>query len=72
MVLLDYAFHGRGKSRNLSFEGGGTWFISLVIVGGSHQANEYHTTFCPGNGSMASTMTSFPQTAPTDDAKNHQ
>ena len=69
MVLFGEAFHG--ESLNLSLEGSGTWFVSLVIVGGSHQASEYHTTLCSGGDSMAST-TSFSQTVLTDDAKNRQ
>lgn len=70
MVLFGKAFHGHDESLNLSLEGDGTWFVSLVIVGSSHRASKYHTTFCPRSGSMAST-TSFPQTVPTDDTKNH-
>lgn len=46
-------FYGRSKSLNLSFEAGGTWFVSLIIVGGHHQASKYHATLCLGSGSMA-------------------
>ena len=52
MVLLGKAFHGHGESLNLSLEGGGTWFVSLVIVGGSDRTSEYHITLCLGNGSI--------------------
>ena len=50
VVLFGEAFHDCGLSLNLSFEGGGTWFVSLV-VGGSHRASEYHTALCSGSGS---------------------
>ena len=53
MVLLGEAFHNRGKSLNLSLEGGGTCFVSLIIVGGHHRASKYHATLCLGSGSVA-------------------
>ena len=53
MVLLGEVFYGCGESLNLSFKGNGTWLVSLIIVGGRHQASKYHATFCLGNGSMA-------------------
>ena len=39
MVLLGKAFHDRGESLNLSLEGGGMWFISLIIIGGRHRVS---------------------------------
>ena len=53
MVLLGEVFYNRGKSLNLSFEGGGMWFVSLIIVDGCHRVSMYHATLYLGNGSMA-------------------
>ena len=53
MVLLGEAFYGRGECLNLSLEDGGTWFVSLIIVGGRHRARKYHAILCLGSGSMA-------------------
>ena len=71
MVLLGEAFHGCNECLNLSIEGSGLRFISLVIVSGCHRPSKYHETLCLGSGSMAYCFKLFsPQTAPTDDAKN--
>ena len=72
MVLLGKAFYGRNESLNLSLEGGGTWFVSLIIVGYLHRASKYRATLFLGSGSVAYKMMNFPHTVPTDDAKNHQ
>ena len=53
MVLLGEAFHDCGESLNLSLEGGGMWFISLIIIGGRHRVSKYYTPFCLGSSSMA-------------------
>ena len=53
MVLLGEAFYGHGESLNLSLEGGGIWFISLIIVDGHHRASKYHAILCLGSDSMA-------------------
>ena len=53
MVLLGEVFYGCGESLNLSFEGGGMWFVSLIIVGGHYRASKYHATLCLGSDSMA-------------------
>ena len=46
MVLLSQALYGRGESLNLSLESGGTWFVSLNVVGGRHRVSKYHVTLC--------------------------
>ena len=69
MILLGEAFYCRGKSLNLSFEGGGTSFVPLIVIGGRHQVSKYHMTLCLGNDSMAYKRRS-PQTTTTDDTKN--
>ena len=53
MVLLGEAFYSCGESLNLSLKGDGTWFVSLIIVGDSHQASKYHATLCLRSSSMA-------------------
>ena len=53
MVLLGEVFYDCGESLNLSFEGGGMWFVSLIIVGGHYRASKYHATLCLGSDSMA-------------------
>ena len=53
MVFLGEAFYGYGESLNLSLEGSGTWFVSLIIVGGRHRVRKYHATLYLGSGSMA-------------------
>ena len=53
MVLLGEAFYGHGESLNLSLEGSGMWFISLIIVDGHHRVSKYHAILCLGSGSMA-------------------
>ena len=53
MVLLSEALYGRSESLNLSLEGGGTWFVSLNVVGGCHRASKYHATLCLGSDCMA-------------------
>ena len=53
MVLLGEAFYSCGESLNLSLKGDGTWFVSLIIVGGSHQVSKYHATLCLGSDSIA-------------------
>ena len=53
MVLLGEVFYNRGESLNLSFEGGGMWFVSLIIVDGCHRRNKYHATLCLRSGSIA-------------------
>ena len=60
MVLLGEAFHGSGKSLNLSLKGGGAWFISLNIVGCCHRVSKHHTTLCLENNSMAYKTSLFP------------
>ena len=52
MVLLGEAFYGRGERLNLSLEGGGTWFVSLIIIDGRHRVSKYYTPFCLGSNSM--------------------
>ena len=53
MVLPGEAFYSCDKSLNLSFEGGGTWFIPLIIVCDRHRASKYHATLRLESGSMA-------------------
>ena len=53
MVLLGEVFYDCGESLNLSFEGGGMWFVSLIIVGGRYRASKYHATLCLGSDNMA-------------------
>ena len=53
MVLLGEAFYCSGESLDLSFEGGGEWFISLNIVGGCHGVSKHHATLGLGSNSMA-------------------
>ena len=36
MVLLGEMFYDRDESLNMSFEGGGTCFVPLIIVGDRH------------------------------------
>ena len=71
MVLLSEAFYGSGKSLNMSLEGGSTWFISLNIVSGHHQASKRHATLHLESDSMAY-KSCCPQTVPTDNAENRQ
>ena len=71
MVLLGEAFYCSGESLDLSLEGGGAWFISLNFVGGRHRASKHQATLSLGSDSMAFCLVEFPQTAPTNDAKNH-
>ena len=59
MVLLGDEFYSRGESLYLSFEGSNAWLIFVIVVS-CHQANEYHTTLCLGNGNMATIVFSFP------------
>ena len=70
MILLAEAFHCCCKSLNLSFKGGGAWFVPLMVIGGCHRASKYHATFCPEYGLL--TIDQSPQTAPIDDTKNCQ
>ena len=63
MVLLGEVLHGRGKSLNLSLEGGCAWFVFLNIVGGRHRASKYHATLCSGSNIMA-----YKSQVPTNDA----
>ena len=73
MVLLSEAFHSGGKSLDLSYEGDGAWFVSLNIVSGRHRVSKHHAPLCLGSDSRAYKLfRSFPQTAPTNDAKNCQ
>ena len=58
------AFHCGRESLDLPLQGNESWFVSLSIVGGRHQASEYHATLCLGSDSMANLLSS----APTDDA----
>ena len=53
MILLGETFYDHDESLNLSFEGDGTWFDPLIIVGGRHQASKYHATLRPRSGSVA-------------------
>ena len=53
MVLLSEAFYDSGESLNLSFKGGGAWFVFLNIVGGHHRASKHHAALCLGSDSMA-------------------
>ena len=61
MVLLGKAFYNCCEGLNLSLEGGGTWFVPLIVVGGRHRASKYHVTFCLGSGSMAYNVVSHRQ-----------
>jgi len=48
MILLGEAFYYYYESLNLSFKGGGMWFIPLMVIGGRHRASK-----CRGSGSIA-------------------
>ena len=71
MILFGEAFYCFCKSLNLSLKGSSVRFVPLIVIGGRYSVSMYHLTFRLGSGSMAYFL-SFPQTVPTDDAKNHQ
>ena len=59
VILFGEAFHCGRESLDLPLQGNGSWFIFLSIVGGRHQASEYHATLCLGSDSMANLLSSY-------------
>ena len=53
MVLFGEALHDSSKSLNLSLIGGCSWFVSMSVNSGCHQASEHYETLCLGSDSMA-------------------
>ena len=53
IILFGAAFHYGCESLDLPLQGCRSRFVSLSVVGGRHQASEYHAILCLGNDSMA-------------------
>ena len=71
MILLGEAFHYSCEGLNLSFQGCGAWFVTLIVSDYCHRTSKYHATFCLGSGKYGLSP-EFPQMAPTDDSENRQ
>ena len=49
MILLGEMFHCYCESLDLSLQGRGAQFVTLIVGGGCHRTSKYHATFCPGS-----------------------
>ena len=61
VILFGEVFHYGRESLDLPLQGNGSWFVFLSIVGGRHQASEYHATLCLGSDGMANLLSSHGQ-----------
>ena len=50
MILLGETFHCCCESLDLSLQGRGAQFVTLIVGGSCHQTSKYHATFCSGSG----------------------
>ena len=68
MILLSKTFHHYCEGLDLSLQGNGVRFVTLIIGGCFHQTSKYHAAFCPRSGECG-LYPKFPQMVPTDDTE---